>query len=366
MAKDYYEILGVPRTASVEEIKKAYKRLAKQHHPDLNKATGSSEKFKEINEAASVLGDEKKRAQFDKYGTTSEGFGGGSQGFDFGGAEFEFDDLFSSFFGGGSPFGGRKQRRQARGFDLRYELEITLEDAAHGVKKELRIPRLESCERCKGSGAENASDIQTCSTCGGSGVERLSQRTPFGVFQTSTTCSVCRGAGKTVHKKCPDCKGEGRVQHTRKLSVSIPAGVDSGSRLRVAGEGEAGQNGPSGDLYVVIEVSPHELFERRGNDIYVEAAIPFTLAALGGDIEVPTLDGNAILKIPAGTQSNTLFRMRNRGIPDLSSGEQGSELVQVVIEVPKEMSKKQKELLKQFEKEGVSKSFFSKIKEVFE
>ncbi|MEK6967350.1 MAG: molecular chaperone DnaJ [Nanoarchaeota archaeon] len=364
MAKDYYETLGVPRGANQDEIKKAYKKLAKTHHPDLNKEAGATEKFKELNEAASVLLDDKKRAQYDKYGTTAEGFGGGAQGFDFGGTEFDFDDIFSTFFG--NQTGGRRRQRQTRGHDLRYDLDLTLEEAAKGIKKELRIPRLEACETCKGSGAENPDDVVICQACSGSGVERKSQRTPFGYFTTSATCSSCRGAGKTVRKKCRDCNGQGRAQKTRKIIVSIPAGVDSGSRLRIAGEGEAGQGGSPGDLYVVIEVSPHELFERRGNDVYIEASIPFTTASMGGELEVPRLDGKATLKIPAGTQSNTFFRMRGHGIPDLSSGDPGSEYVRVVIEVPKNLTKKQKELLQQFAKEDTNKSLFSKIKDVFE
>lgn len=364
MAKDHYETLGIARDASQEDIKKAYKRLAKQYHPDVNKDPSSSEKFKEINEAASVLGDEKRRAQYDKYGTTSEGFGGGAQGFDFSGAEFNFDDLFGSFFG--TQFSGRRRQRQARGYDLRYELDITLEEAAKGVKKELKIPRLEECQRCNGSGAEKPNDVATCGTCNGTGVEMRSQRTPFGLFQTSVTCSTCKGNGKIIKKKCPECGGEGRLQKTRRITVTIPPGVDSGARLRVHGEGEAGKGGSPGDLYVIIEVLPHELFERRGNDIFIEASIPFTTAALGGEIEVPTLDGKATLKIPAGTQSNTLFRMRGNGIPDLNTGNAGSEYVRVVVDVPKELTKKQKELLKQFSKEETSKSFFSKIKDAFE
>ncbi|HLD18856.1 MAG TPA: molecular chaperone DnaJ [Candidatus Nanoarchaeia archaeon] len=363
MAKDYYEVLGVPRGASQDEIKKAYKRLAKKYHPDLNKEASSNDKFKEINEAASVLGDEKKRSQYDKYGTTSEGFGGGAQGFDFGGAEFDFEDLFSTFFGGST---GRRRQRPTRGHDLRYELDITLEEAAKGVKKEIRIPRLETCEDCKGIGAKSPEDVVICQNCSGTGTEKRSQRTPFGFFTTTSTCTVCRGVGKSIKRKCEECNGAGRVQKTRRISITIPAGVDSGSRLRVSGEGEAGQGGSPGDLYVVIEVESHELFERRGNDIFIEAAIPFTTASLGGEIEVPTLEGKAILKIPSGTQSNTFFRIRDHGIPDVNSGESGSEFVKIVIEVPKNLTKKQKELLSQFAKEDTNKSFFSKIRDVFE
>ncbi len=362
MAKDHYETLGVSRDASQEEIKKAYKRLAKQHHPDLNKSTGSSEKFKEINEAASVLGDDKKRAQYDRYGTTNEGFGGGSQGFDFSDSgDFDFDDIFSMFTG--QSTGRRSGRRNSRGQDLRVDISVTLEEAAKGAKKELRIPKLTVCDTCKGSGAQSGSGKITCETCHGTGMHQRKQQTPFGVFVTSSTCPSCQGAGSVIKNKCASCRGEGRVQKTRTLNISIPAGVNTGSQLRIPGEGEAGSAGTApGDLYVVVEVEPHELFERQGSDLFIEASIPFTTAALGGEIEVPTIDGKAILKIPSGTQSNTLFRMKGNGMPDVQDGERGSEFVRVTIEVPRELTKKQKELLSQYSKEDKPKSFFSKIK----
>ena len=364
MPKDYYEVLGVSRNASPEEIKSAYKKLAKKFHPDINKEAQATEKFKEINEAASVLGDEKKKAQYDRYGTTSEGFGGGAQGFDFSDVNFDFDDIFDLLSGGGF---GRRRRKQSRGSDLSYEFQITLEEAAKGVKKEVSIPRLETCPKCSGTGAESPSDLMTCDVCKGSGMENRSQRTPFGVFTTSSTCSKCHGLGKMIKKKCPECKGQGRIQKTKRVTINIPAGVDTGSRLRLQGEGEAGPSGvPSGDLYIMISVLPHDLFERRGNDVYIEAAIPYTVAVLGGEIEVPTIGGNAVLKIPAGTQSNTIFRMRGNGLPDVQGGSEGSEFVRVVIEVPKNPSKKEKDLLRQIAKEEKPKSFFSKIRDVFD
>jgi molecular chaperone DnaJ len=367
-AKDYYDILGVPRNASKEEIKRAYKRLAKKHHPDLNNDPGAEEKFKEINEAASVLGDDRKRAQYDRFGTTAEGFGAGAGGFDFRDfssfADFGFDfgEIFDRFFSG---FGGLREegyrRRPSRGADLRFDLEITLEEAATETKKTIIIPRLEVCSKCRGSGAESKSDIITCNECHGTGYAKKTRRMPFGVFTTATTCGKCRGQGKYIKKNCPLCDGEGRVEKTRKIEVNIPAGVDTGSRLRIAGEGEVGERGAkAGDLYVVIRVRPHKTFERDGNDIYTEVNVPFVTAALGGEVEVPTLIGKAKLNIPAGTQSNTLFRMRGKGIPDLETGKAGDENIKVVIEVPKKLTKRQKELLKEFAKQE-QKSILSKI-----
>ena len=365
MTKDYYKVLGVEKTAAKEEIKKAYKNLAKKYHPDLNKEAGAAEKFKEINEATAVLADDEKRKQYDQYGTTAEQFGQGFQGYDFSdfmsGSNFDFDSIFESFFGGGNPFGARRRRGPRRGADLRYDMEITLEEAAAGATKHIIVPRLESCSKCHGSGAESESDIANCPDCNGSGVKRQSQRTPFGIFSTTTTCGKCSGQGKYTKRECQICDGTGVVKKTRKLEIKIPAGAEESTNLRVAGEGEAGEKGTSpGDLYIVIHIKEHETFERHGDDIYAKVNIPFTIAALGGEVEVPTLDGKAKLKIPAGTQNNTIFRMKGKGIPYLHGSGQGNENVEVVIEVPEKLSKKQKELLKEFEKESKSqKGFFS-------
>ena len=361
--KDYYKILGVDRNSTKEEIKKAYKNLAKKYHPDLNKSPDASEKFKEINEAAAVLADDQKRTQYDQYGTTADQFRG-FEGFDFSdfmsdvGSNFDFDSIFESFFGGRSPFGSRR-RTHRRGADLRYDMEIALEEAFTGTVKHIVVPRLEQCTKCHGSGAESESDIVNCPNCNGSGMQRRTQRTPFGIFSTTTTCGKCHGQGKYIKNECAVCDGTGVVKKTRKLEIKIPAGAEEGTNLRVTGEGEAGEKGAEpGDLYIIIHVKEHEIFERHGDDIYAKIKIPFAVAALGGEIEVPTLDGNAKLKIPAGTQSSTIFRMRDKGVPYLHGHGQGNQNVEVIIEVPEKLSKKQKELLKEFEKETKDKKGF--------
>ena len=357
--KDYYKVLGVEKTAAKEEIKKAYKNLAKKYHPDLNKGEGTTEKFKEINEAAAVLADDEKRKQYDEHGTTAEQFGQGFQGYDFSdfmsGSNFDFDSIFESFFGG-NPFGARRRRGPKRGSDLRYDMEITLEEAAAGTTKHITVPRLEQCSKCHGSGAESESDIVNCPDCNGSGVKRQTQRTPFGIVSTTATCGKCRGQGKYIKKECSACDGTSVVKKTRKLEIKIPAGAEEETNLRVTGEGEAGEKGaPAGDLYIVIHIKEHDTFERNGDDVYVKVPIPFAIAALGGEMEVPTLDGKASLKIPAGTQNNTIFRMKGKGIPYLHGSGQGNENVEVVIEVPEKLSKRQKELLEEFESESKKK-----------
>ena len=364
--KDYYKILGVSKNVSKEEIKAAYKKLAKQYHPDLNKSPDAAEKFKEINEAAAALGDDQKRQQYDQFGTAGEQFQGFS-GFDFsdfmsdmGGMEFDFDSIFDNFFGGGT-----RTRRRQRGSDLRYDLEIELEDAAFGATKTISVPRLEECEKCSGTGAEDPNDIVTCHECNGRGVTTRTQRTPFGLFSTTSTCRKCKGQGKYVKNACHECRGRGAVQKTRKLEVKIPAGAVDGINLRIQGGGEAGERGTaSGDLYVVINIKPHKIFERRSSSIYIKVPISFATASLGGEIEVPTLKGKASLKIPAGTQSNTVFRMGHLGIPDLHSHHVGDENVEVVVSVPEKLTKKQKKLLEDFEKEDKSakkKGFFGDV-----
>ncbi|MBS3097739.1 molecular chaperone DnaJ [Candidatus Woesearchaeota archaeon] len=367
--KDYYKILGVEKNATKEEIKKAYKKLAKQYHPDVSKEDGSTEKFKEINEAASVLGDDEKRAQYDQFGTTYDKFAGhgfdfSDFGFDSGGFEsFDFGDIFDRFFGTGFGFGPRTSKRRARrGADLRYDMEITLEDAAFGAVKHISIPKLETCDNCDGSGAESKSDIVNCPDCGGKGSVTRTQRTPFGMFATTTTCSKCRGEGKYIRNECPKCDGTGVVKETKKLEIKIPEGAEEGTNLRVAGGGEAGEKGASpGDLYIVLHMKEHDVFERDGDNINVKVNVPFTIAALGGEIEVPTLDGKAKLRIPAGTQSNTTFRMQGKGIPFLHDGGRGDENVEVVVSVPKKLTKRQAQLLKEFEKESKNKGFLGKM-----
>ncbi|MBI2550700.1 molecular chaperone DnaJ [Candidatus Woesearchaeota archaeon] len=381
MAKDYYETLGVHRGASIDEIKKAYKRLAKKYHPDLNKSPDATEKFKELNEAASVLGDPKKKETYDRFGTTGEGFTAGAGGFgfsDFGGfsgagmgsENIDINDLFEQFFGGGFGFGGsrggRERRRSRRGSDLVYELEVSLEEAASGISKSITIPRLEKCPGCNGSGAATADSIKECGDCEGTGYVRRTQRIAFGTFTTTSSCGKCRGSGKVIAKPCGSCHGKGRIEKVRKLDVKIPAGVDTGHRLRVHGEGEAGEHGSQpGDLYIALRVSTHRIFERRGNDIFAEIPISFTTASIGGEIDVPTLDGKASLKIPAGTQGNTVFRMAGKGIPDIDTGEKGAENIKVLIRVPERLSKRQHELLDEFAKEEEKtpggKGFFGRV-----
>jgi molecular chaperone DnaJ len=378
MAKDYYKILGVEKNASRDDIKRAYKRLAKKFHPDLNKEAGASDKFKEINEAASVLGDDQKRSHYDQFGTAEAGPGfGPGAGFDFSGFDFgsdvDFGDIFDSLFGG-SAFGGMRggrRRGQRRGADLRYDLEIELEDAVNGAAKNITIPRYETCKRCDGSGAASRSSIKDCPECGGRGNVTRTQRTPFGLFQTTSTCRRCSGEGKIIAEPCPVCHGSGRVEEERKIKVDVPQGVETGTTLRLSGEGEAGEKGArTGDLYVVLHVKPHRIFERKGNDLYVEVPISFTGAVFGDTIEIPIISGKASLHIPPGTQSNTLFKMKSKGVPDLHGSSSGDEYVKVVVHTPENLTSKQKETLKDFgtsmgDKINPSKGFFDRVKEKF-
>jgi molecular chaperone DnaJ len=356
--KDYYQILGVDRNSSKEEIKKAYKRLAKKYHPDLNKSDpGASDKFKEINEAAAVLGDDQKRAQYDQFGT-SQGF----QGFDMSGfdftdfmhqSSFDFDDIFDRFFNHSYE---QEERGSHRGSNLRFDLEITLEETAFGTTKKVAIPRTEPCARCNGTGAQSPSDVMTCSACKGSGMQRNTRRTPFGIFATTTTCRQCNGSGEVIKNPCPVCHGAGTIEQRKTLDVKIPAGVEDGTRLRVRGGGDAGSRGSEpGDLFVVIGIAPHKIFERHGNDILVEVPISFVQVALGAEIEVPTLKGKATLKVEPGTQSGTVFRMRGKGIPNLNGFGTGSENVRIIVQVPDKLTKHQRELLKEFEEESAKK-----------
>ena len=365
MTKDFYETLGVSKSASKEDIKKAYKKLAKQYHPDINKDKNAEQKFKEINEAAATLGDDKKRAHYDQYGSTegagSQG-GSGFEGFDFrGGGNFNFDDIFDMFSGGFG--GGRRRRGPQRGHDLKYEMEISLEDAFDGVEKTIEVQKLAKCSKCNGVGADNPKDIENCETCGGHGVVMRTQRTPFGLFQTQSPCRDCNGEGKTFKNVCSVCEGEGREQKNVKIKVNIPAGVETGNQLRVSGEGEPGpKGGPSGDLYIFIEVLEHKVFERRKEDLYVSVPISFGQAAIGDEIEVPTLKGKAKLKIPAGTQSHTLFKLKDKGMPVLNGYGSGNQYVKAVIMTPKKLTSKQKELIQKFDLElKEKKSFLERV-----
>ena len=348
MAKDYYSILGVDKDASQEEIKKAYKKLAKRHHPDLNKGDdGAAGKFKEINEAASVLGDPKKREQFDRFGTADGGF----QRFDFSGG-FPFEDILQEMFEGsfGDFFGGGRRRGARRGSDLLFELEIELEEIAKGIDKKIMLKRNITCDGCHGKGAEKESDLGKCEDCDGRGVVTQARRTPFGLFQTTTTCRRCQGGGEIIKKPCSTCEGAGKVEREKPISIKIPPGAEHGMRLRFAGEGEAGDlGGTPGDLYIALNVKPHEKFTREGDDISVTVDLPFTSAAMGGVIKVPTLEGEAKLKIPSGTQSDTIFTLKGKGIPHLHSFGRGMQNVRVRVTVPEKLNRKQIHLLKEFD-----------------
>ncbi|QBH97456.1 molecular chaperone DnaJ [Limnobaculum zhutongyuii] len=371
--KDYYEVLGVGRDADEREIKKAYKRLAMKHHPDRNQGDkDSEEKFKEIKEAYEILTDAQKKAAYDQYGHAAfeqGGMGGGGFGGGFSGGG-DFNDIFGDVFG--DIFGGRRQRA-SRGSDLQYTMTLTLEEAVRGVAKEIRIPTLAECDVCHGSGAKAGTSSTTCSTCHGAGQVQMRQ----GFFAVQQTCPTCHGRGKIIKDPCNKCHGQGRVEKTKTLSVKIPAGVDTGDRIRLSGEGEAGENGaPAGDLYVQIQVKQHPIFERDGNNLYCEVPINFAMAALGGEIEVPTLDGRVNLKVPAETQTGKLFRMRGKGVKSVRGGSQGDLLCRVVVETPVKLNEKQKQLLRELEEslggeKGAknsprSKSFFDGVKKFFD
>lgn len=343
--RDYYECLAVDKTASEAEIKKAYRRLAMKYHPDRNPDDQSAEaKFKEAKEAYEVLSDPQKRAAYDQFGhdAVNNGAGGGHGG----GADFSdiFGDVFGDIFGGGRGGAGARERAY-RGSDLRYNLELSLEEAVHGNTVKIRIPTMVHCKKCNGSGAKAGSTPDTCETCHGQGQVRIQQ----GFFSLQQTCPTCHGVGKVIKDPCDACHGEGRIQEHKSLSVKIPAGVDNGDRIRLANEGEAGQNGgPPGDLYVHIHVTSHAIFSRDGSDLHCEVPIDIATAALGGSLDVPTLDGKINLKIPAETQTGKMFRMRGKGVKSVRGGLQGDLLCRVIVETPVNLSARQKELLQEF------------------
>ena len=380
--RDYYEVLGVSRNASEDEIKKAYRKLARQYHPDMNRDNKeqAEEKFKEVSEAYEVLSDAGKKTQYDQFGHAAfdpaqgggaggyGGFGGGGYG---GGAGFDVGDIFESFFGGG---GGRRSGRPGpeRGDDLRYDLKLSFEEAAFGVEKEIEISHDEQCDACHGSGAEPGTHADTCPDCHGTGQVQVAQQTILGRMMSVRPCSRCGGTGKIINTPCKKCSGKGRQRKRKKLTVKIPAGVDDGSRLRVSGEGQAGERGgPSGDLYVYLFVKEHALFERDGNDVLCEVPISIVQATLGAEIEVPTLDGRLTFRVPEGTQPGTVFRLRDKGIPSLRGGGRGDQMVRVKVVVPKKLTDKQKDLLKAFAHETgeninpEEKGFLKKVKNLF-
>lgn len=372
--KDYYEILGVNKDASSEDIKKSYRKLAMKYHPDRNPDNPKAEEqFKEAKEAYEMLSDDQKRAAYDQYGHAGvdPSMGGGAGGFSGAGFGDAFGDIFGDIFGGGA----RGQRSNVyRGADLRYNMEISLEEAAKGTETKIRIPVQASCETCKGSGAKPGKSPVTCTTCNGHGQVRMQQ----GFFSVQQTCPKCHGTGKIIKEddKCNTCHGAGRVKQNKTLSVKIPAGVDEGDRIRLSGEGEAGVNGgPTGDLYVVVHLKEHEIFQRDGGNLHCEMPISFSTAALGGEIEVPTLGGSAKMKIPAETQTGAVFRLRGKGIKPLRSSDQGDLMVHVVVETPVKLTEHQKKLLREFDSSTQAdagkhsprnKSWVDKVKDLFE
>lgn len=363
MAKrDYYEVLGITRTATETEIKRAYRSLAVKHHPDKNPGDAhAEEKFKECAEAYAVLSDPQKRAQYDRFGHGGMGGAGFDPGFS------NIEDIFD-LFGFGDMFGSRGRTRSTvqRGSDLRYDLEITLEEAANGKEEKLRIPRLEKCDECDGRGAEKGTSLESCVACGGSGQTRYQQ----GFFSVMRTCPNCQGKGQIIRTPCKKCRGAGRVEKEKSLEVKIPAGVETGSRLRVNGEGEAGVNGgPSGDLFVVIHVKEHDVFERQGANLYSAVPVSFAQAALGAEIKVKTLEGEEDLKIPAGTQTGTVFRLKSQGMPALGGRGRGDLFVAVTLITPKSLTKEQRKLLEQLaeieDTAFTDESFIEKVRNIF-
>jgi molecular chaperone DnaJ len=367
--RDYYEVLGVSRNATQEEIKKAYRRLARQYHPDINKSPDAEERFKEINEAYEVLSDAEKRAAYDRFGhAATQGAGmGGFEGFG-GFSDMGFGSIFEDLFGGFGMRTATAQRAPVRGADLRIDVRLTFEEAVFGCTKELEVPRLERCPHCNGSGAEPGTSPIRCPQCNGLGeVQRRQQNPLFGVIVTRTTCPRCEGAGEIVTTPCTECRGAKRVRRIRRIQVDIPAGVDDGTQIRLAGEGEAGlRGGPPGNLYVVLSVEPHPLFQRRDHDIWLEMPINIVQAALGAEIEVPTLDGPTKLKIPPGTQHGTVFRLRERGVPYLRRRGRGDQLISVRVMVPTELTDEQRQLLQRLGETLGTKNLNTETRTVFD
>lgn len=379
--RDYYEVLGVDKSVSDDELKKAYRKMAKKYHPDLNPGNKEAEqKFKEVNEAYEVLSDKEKRARYDQFGHAGvdPNFGAGGAGGAYGGGftgDFgDLGDIFSSFFGGGFGGGARRSNPNAprRGNDTAASVNLSFEEAAKGCRKTVKVTKIENCKECGGSGAEKGSTPKTCPVCHGTGQVSTTQRTPFGVMQTQKFCDNCHGSGKIIDKPCHTCAGKGRIRHTVEQTVDIPAGIDDGQVINVRGGGDAGANGgPSGDLRINVNVRPHPIFEREGYDVYCQIPITFTQAALGDEVIVPTLDGKVKLNIHEGTQPGDEFKLRGKGIQRLNYSGRGDQYVKVVVEVPKELTKAQKDKLKEFEaltgekNYKARKSFTDKIKRFF-
>ncbi len=368
--KDYYEVLGVNRDAAPDDIKRAYRTLARSHHPDVSHDKVEAEhRFKEINEAYEVLSDPQKRAHYDRFGVAGAQAGGGDFGFN-GFAGGGFGDIFDMFFGEMRNAQQPRRNGPQRGSDLRYDVEITLEDAFSGTTKEIVFSHLAQCETCKGSGAQPGSLIVACDRCSGSGIMRSVRQTPLGQFVTQTTCTQCAGEGSVITRPCESCNGRGRRELERKLTVKVPAGVDDGSRIRIGGNGEAGiRGGPAGDLYVYLSIAPHPLFKRDGLDTYIDIPITFPQATLGATLSIPSLEGELALTLPSGTQTGTTLRMRGRGMPSVRGTQRGDHHVTVHVAVPTKLSKRQRELLEEYGRAGgdvlEEKSFLDRVKEAF-
>ena len=377
--RDYYEVLGIPKTASDDEIKSAFRKQAKKYHPDLNPGNAEAEKkFKEVNEAYDVLSDKEKRQRYDQFGhagvdPTYNGGGGGSAGGAYSAGDFGFEDIFDTFFGG---FGGRSSRRAnngpQRGADLTYDIELTFEEAAFGVKKDIDVTREENCASCGGTGAAKGTHAEKCATCGGTGWVKYTTNSPLGRFVNTRQCDACGGTGKVIKNPCSACGGRGRVRTQRRITITIPAGIDSGQAIPLRGQGNAGINGGSaGDLYVRVNVRPHKSFVRKGYDLYLDVSITYASAVLGGAIEVPTLEEKVEFTLPEGTQTGTSFRIKGKGIRMINSSSRGDLYIRTIIEVPKKLNREQKELLRKFndslknDNYDKRKSFFEKMKGAF-
>ena len=373
--RDYYEVLGVAKTATDDEIKKAYRTLAKKYHPDLNGGDKDCEaKFKEVNEAYEVLSDPQKRAHYDQFGHEDPRAGGAGGGYgDFtGGFGGGFDDIFSAFFGGGFGGGGQRARGPQRGDDLRYDLTITFEEAAFGCEKEISVTRDENCEECGGTGARKGTQPTQCPTCHGTGQVQSFVNTPIGRVSNVRVCEACHGQGTIINDPCPKCSGRGRVRRNRKITIKIPAGIDNGMQIPLRKQGEPGlRGGENGDLYIFVTVKPHKLFTRENYDLYCDVTVSFTQAALGGEIDVPTLNGMIKHNLPEGTQPGTVIRLRGQGIQNLRGAGKGDLYIKVNVEIPRKLTDKQKELLMQFDETltgkeyEAKKSFFERVKDAF-
>ena len=377
--RDYYEVLGVAKGASDDELKKAYRQAAKKYHPDLNPDNKEAEaKFKEVNEAYEVLSDKDKRARYDQFGHAGvdPNFGAGAGGGSPFGVDMDFGDIFSSVFGGFGGFGGRRNSNPnapRRGADVETSVTISFDEAAKGCKKEISYNAVVTCTECGGSGAQKGTSPKTCSACGGRGQVMVNQRTPFGVVQTARVCDACKGTGKVIENPCRTCNGNGRVKKNRKIEINIPAGINDEQMLNVSGQGSSGTNGgPAGDVHVYVNVRPHQIFDRRGDDVWCEPLITFAQADMAAEVVVPTIDGKVSYNVHEGTQPGDVFKLKGKGIPHINGRGRGDQYVKVTIEVPKNLNSKQKDILKQFEAATTDKNyakrkgFFDVIKKLFD